>query len=68
MLGDWNNDRTRAIPVKLLVTSELRNERIEICKNCEWLTDLKFCSKCMCFMPVKTWLSGRKCPIKKWGS
>lgn len=49
-----------------ILEKEARQSRIEICESCEHLTKLKFCSKCNCFMPVKTWLRAKKCPIGNW--
>lgn len=42
-------------------------ERYSICKSCEYLTAIKNCEKCRCFMPAKTTISITKCPIDKWG-
>lgn len=49
-----------------LLDKEERQLRINICESCEFLTKLKVCSKCNCFMPVKTWLKTKKCPAGKW--
>lgn len=43
----------------------LRNERYDICKACEFLK-ADFCKKCGCFMPIKTYMPGQRCPLKKW--
>lgn len=50
----------------VVVSAEDRSKRIEICKSCSEITDLKFCKKCNCFMPAKTWVVSRICPIGKW--
>ena len=50
----------------VLATSEEREDRISKCKGCEHITEHKFCSKCNCFMPAKTWVKSRVCPIGKW--
>lgn len=51
-------------------TEEIRNERYETCKACEFfLEDSKRCSQCGCFMEAKTWVGGdpnKLCPKKKW--
>lgn len=43
-----------------------RNERLEICKKCEFITPNKFCRVCKCWMPAKTYFKGLKCPMGKW--
>lgn len=50
----------------MLVDDEIKKQRMDICINCEFLINLKRCSKCGCFMPVKTQLKKSKCPIGKW--
>jgi hypothetical protein len=44
----------------------LAKQRYDICKGCENLTSLKFCSQCGCFMPLKVRIESVSCPIKKW--
>ena len=47
--------------------STLAQERISICKSCEFYNQtLRVCSDCKCFMPVKTMLKWAKCPKGKW--
>lgn len=44
----------------------IRNKKLEICKLCEFYNKTTTqCSKCGCFMTVKTWISGNTCPIGK---
>lgn len=43
-----------------------RDTRLNICNSCEFLSSIKFCKKCKCFMPVKTYFKKLKCPIGKW--
>ena len=50
----------------LFVSEEVQQYRYKICEGCENFTTLKFCSKCNCFMPVKTKLPYKKCPIDLW--
>ena len=50
----------------MFVSEEIQQQRIKICENCEHYTKLNFCSRCNCFMPVKTRLPYKKCPIDKW--
>jgi hypothetical protein len=46
---------------------ELEVYRLEICSKCEFFrTTTKTCSKCGCFMKLKTKLEHAKCPIGKW--
>jgi len=40
--------------------------RINICKQCEHFKDPR-CTKCGCFMFVKTKLQSARCPIGLWG-
>ena len=40
--------------------------RIDYCKNCQFLTPKFKCTKCGCFMKIKTQLAHAKCPIGKW--
>lgn len=49
-----------------LLDDDSRNIRVNICKTCEKLSNLKVCKVCNCFMPAKTWLKTKKCPIGKW--
>ena len=44
----------------------VREQRITICKSCDKINELKFCTECNCFMPAKTWVASRKCPMNKW--
>lgn len=46
-----------------------RNERLEICNNCDKLIDGR-CDLCGCFMKVKTWFAAMECPADepKWKS
>lgn len=53
---------------KALESNPGAKERYEICKSCDEFTyALRVCSKCNCFMPVKTKMPWAKCPIGKWG-
>jgi hypothetical protein len=53
-------------PRELIVSNNVKQHRINVCKSCEYYTKIKFCSLCKCFMPAKTWLSIADCPVKKW--
>jgi Family of unknown function (DUF6171) len=48
------------------VTDDVKKERMEICKACEYLNPLKICKECGCFMPLKTWFVMFHCPKEKW--
>jgi hypothetical protein len=46
---------------------ELIEYRLEICKQCKYLNaKLMKCTKCGCFMKLKSTLKQAKCPIGKW--
>lgn len=43
------------------------DRRMSICKNCEnFLSVMKVCQKCGCFMPAKTKFMIATCPVGKW--
>lgn len=49
------------------VTPEEYRRRLEICGDCEHLSDgSKRCRKCRCFMAVKAKVAAFDCPIGKW--
>ena len=50
----------------ITVPKNIKDERLEICKTCEFFTSLQKCKKCGCFMPAKVILTNTKCPINKW--
>lgn len=42
-------------------------ERLEICRSCEFFNNrLQQCTKCGCFMKLKTKLDRAHCPIGHW--
>jgi hypothetical protein len=46
---------------------ELVAYRLEICNTCEFLNKRMIkCTKCGCFMNLKTTLKGATCPLGKW--
>jgi hypothetical protein len=45
----------------------IAEERMNICKSCEHLENLRRCNKCGCFMDAKTMFMDSECPIEKWG-
>lgn len=64
MSDNW--DFLAPIRFDLKVDSEKRQERVDICNECDKLTALKMCQMCGCIMPFKTWLKDSKCPLGKW--
>jgi len=43
------------------------NQRLNICNGCEFFNQAQErCTKCGCFMAVKTYLKAEKCPVGKW--
>ena len=52
------------------VSREIRNERMDTCRNCpSFIKDSKRCSECGCMMEMKTWIGGNPntlCPLQKW--
>lgn len=42
-------------------------QRLAICEGCEHYMATQQCTKCGCFMPVKTKLKYAVCPVGKWG-
>jgi hypothetical protein len=54
-------------PNKPRSDKELIEQRLEICKVCPaFRPRTKRCSKCGCFMELKTTLMQASCPIGKW--
>jgi hypothetical protein len=50
----------------ILVDHATASQRADICNSCEFLTQLRRCQRCGCFIDGKTKLEGAKCPIDKW--
>jgi flagellar motor protein MotB len=43
------------------------NARLSICKQCPFFeSNSQRCSKCGCYLSVKTYLKAERCPIGKW--
>jgi len=52
----------------MFVIMQEQQRRYTICKECPHLRKItKTCTKCNCFMPLKTKLKEVSCPIGKWG-
>lgn len=50
------------------VSDIVHDERMEICRNCEFFIKLSGqCKKCGCIMDAKTRLPNAECPEHKWG-
>jgi hypothetical protein len=51
----------------LNVSEEEKQKRLNICNSCEFfIKESQRCSKCGCYMAVKTYLKAEKCPVGKW--
>ena len=51
----------------MFASKETTDNRISICEECPRLIKLTYtCSKCGCFMKVKTKFEQSKCPLEKW--
>lgn len=49
------------------IDKTLGASRYEICEKCEFFWHkTKQCSKCKCFMKLKTIIVNQKCPVEKW--
>lgn len=64
MDDSWDNEKT--LFENFFISKEERQERIDICKSCEYLNKALMCEKCNCVMPLKTWIIGSSCPEGKW--
>lgn len=54
-----------------LVSPEVQQERMDICKPCEFYDNNSqnpHCSECGCFLNIKTTWASEGCPIGKWES
>lgn len=49
----------------LLVSEEVAEQRLTICRGCEHLRDGQ-CKVCSCYVGIKTLLASEACPKKKW--
>lgn len=55
-------------PEKLVDDLSIVDNRMEICNSCpELVKATKQCTKCGCFMTLKTKLANAECPLGKWG-
>lgn len=57
----------------IISSKELKEQRLEVCKTCEWLEEKKVfkvdvlkCKKCGCNLNAKAMMVRMKCPLGKW--
>ena len=51
----------------LHVSDEIKNQRMEICRNCEKYDSRQIrCTECGCFLENKTGYALDSCPLGKW--
>jgi hypothetical protein len=41
------------------------HRRLDVCKGCDKLNNLKICGECWCYMPAKAALLQNSCPLGK---
>lgn len=51
----------------LNISEDEKEKRLNICRSCEFfeLSDER-CSKCGCYLKIKTYLKAEKCPVGRW--
>lgn len=64
MSDDWEKEHN--LIDTIIVNKVERTKRMNLCKKCEDLSNLNICKNCSCFMPAKTWVTDKKCPLGKW--
>jgi hypothetical protein len=47
------------------VSPEIQRQRLQACMSCAFFRDNR-CTKCGCFMKLKTHLASAECPEHKW--
>ena len=59
--------------VPILSDKKLREERLDVCNECEYMNvdkymikDIGTCGKCSCVIKLKIAVKSEKCPIGKW--
>lgn len=55
-------------PMSIRIDKNKKEERLSICRECEFFTRLQTCSVCGCIMTMKASLAGASCPVGKWDS
>lgn len=49
------------------VNEKIRQERLTVCSSCtEYITRLRSCKQCGCYMPAKATFLKSVCPLDKW--
>jgi uncharacterized paraquat-inducible protein A len=62
-----NNVQSVAAGNPLRLNDDAATQRLNICKGCEFFNSAEQrCTKCGCFMAVKTYLKAERCPVGKW--
>ena len=52
---------------EVFVSKNIQNERLNICKSCDWYDTAEFrCKHCGCYMEQKVKFAASSCPIFKW--
>lgn len=51
---------------KVKTTNDLQKQRIQVCLECEKLSEDFRCHVCGCFVKKKAALMTQDCPLKKW--
>ena len=70
-LGERTGSLAKAAKAAVVATANgelslaARRERLAICGKCEF-SDGSMCTKCGCYLRLKTILSAWHCPIGKW--
>tara|TARA_B100001250_G_C19800602_1_gene790868 strand:+ start:1045 stop:1419 length:375 start_codon:yes stop_codon:yes gene_type:complete len=70
LFRDLKSAAKDAFKGQALVPDDVQQERLDICKTCEFFNKSKGkCNQCGCYMDLKTWLASVECPLgdhKKW--
>lgn len=45
---------------------QLTKNRIDVCVNCNSLSEKLVCLECKCWAPLKVRFKSTKCPLNKW--
>ena len=48
------------------VPKDIKKMRLSICSTCQYLNKIKQCTRCGCFVNLKTSLTTEICPENKW--
>lgn len=64
----WKTAKRASQALPVLVDADTAKERLDLCMDCEHLTDETRCTECGCFMNAKVNLASAECPIGKWNA